>query len=222
VYELVPAFLDWLSVERRSPIDPRHHVDGRERYREIRRMVIDSGIERDAANCLAEVLAHLEVAASPAEIDRGLDSIFRPTLIPAQPMPGVVDSIRMLREAGVPLLVVSSAAYHPFLEWTLERFGILDCFEGLLTSASCGHYKSTHKIYELAAATLDRAPEDCIHIGDSELFDVRSARNAGMRTVLVDWTQSQNGASEADLKVDTLVDLPARLVERFGRSPHAL
>ncbi len=221
VFDLVPAFLDWHAGNGGS-IEPHHHSFGRERYREIRRQVMDSGSERDAAACLVEVLAHLEIVVADADIERGLEAIFRPTVIPAEPMPGVIESVQELRLAGVQLAVVSSAAYHPFLEWTLEAFGIRGCFEHVLTSAECGHYKSTPRIYELAAKLLERDPRDCIHIGDSERFDVISARNAGMRTVLVDWNGQHNGATEADLRLETLVDLPVRLSEAFGKTHHAV
>lgn len=120
------------------------------------------------------------------------------------------------------MMVVSSAAYHPFLEWTLERFGIDQCFEAVLTSADCGHYKSSPRIYELAAEMLGRRPETVIHMGDSERFDVRSAQQAGMRAVLVDWDGNGAGCTSADLRVETLCGLPDRLIATFGCAPDAV
>src|SRR5262249_62241757 len=80
---------------------------------------------------------------------------------------------------------VASAVYHPFLEWTLERFGIRDAFAVVTTSASAGYYKSRPEIFWQTLQQLEVDPARSVHVGDSWRFDVAGARRAGMRTVLI-------------------------------------
>lgn len=217
VYDLVPAFLDWQNQSPGCDVSADLKSTGRSCYRKLRQQVIESGKEIDAAESLGIVLKRLNVAATSEEIDRALVEIFEPAVSGTSPIDGVVESVRRLRRAGVRLAVVSSAAYHPFLEWTLARFGIDDAFDAVLTSASTGHYKSTPQIYATALDTLGVRPERCIHVGDSERFDVRPAASLGIRTVLFDGVESLAAThTEADLRLPTLVDLPDRLQNTFG------
>ncbi len=222
VYDLAPAFLHWHAGKSSMHVSTEMSSRARARYRELRLGVMDSGLEMDAAECVTAALARIGLEVNPSIVDQGLEEIFLPTVESTTPLPGIIDSVRRLQDWGVPMLVVSSAAYHPFLEWTLQRFDIADCFEDVLTSASCGHYKSSKRIYEIAAQRLDRAPSECIHIGDSERFDVTTAKMAGMRTVLVDWDNTAEGCSTADLRVETLEDLPTRLKSMFGSLTDAI
>jgi FMN phosphatase YigB (HAD superfamily) len=112
------------------------------------------------------------------------------------------------------MVVVSSAIYHPFLEWTLERFGILDAFEMVITSASCGFYKSRPEIYQHALDALSIAPDELVHIGDSLVYDVTTAGSLGVRTV---WLNAESdGEHGADMRVPTLEGLAPTLLEYFG------
>ncbi|CAN5678847.1 hypothetical protein BH23CHL2_BH23CHL2_02740 [soil metagenome] len=216
VYDLVPAYLNWRHRTLGLSPEPGHIDRGKRRYRELRQRVMDTGLELDAAESLELVLQTLDVDASPDDVARALIEIFRPTVDSARPIPGVVESVKRLHAAGVRLAVVSSAAYHPFLEWTLEGFGIRQHFEVILTSASTGHYKSTPKIYEAALNILDILASACIHIGDSERFDVVPARELGINTVLFANGADVDTITTADLRVSTLVDLPSRLRDTFG------
>ena len=96
-------------------------------------------------------------------------------------------------------MVVSSAIYHPFLESTLERFGILDAFEMVITSASCGYYKSRQEIYHHALDALGIAPGELVHVGDSLKYDVTTAGRLGVRTV---WLNADaDGEHGADMRL---------------------
>ena len=213
VYDLIPAFLEWRRSTLGIRADPDQIDAGKQHYLKLRRRVIDTGIELDAASAVAEVVTYLGLTVEAAEIARALDDIFRPTVTETASLPGAVESVWQLHAAGVRLVVVSSAAYHPFLEWTLDKLGIAGCFEVILTSASTGHYKSSTRIYEAAAAMLDIKPGNCIHIGDSERFDVLPANAVGMRTVLVG---NESGRSIADVRLPTLDGLPQVLQREFG------
>ena len=124
--------------------------------------------------------------ASSTSCDSALDG--------ARPVPGAVETVRAIHHAGIAVGVISSAVYHPFLEWTLSAFGIRDRIAAVVTSASAGYYKSRPELYWHAADLLRVAPRRVVHVGDSLRFDVGGASRAGMGTV---WLQA-NGASTND------------------------
>ena len=97
--------------------------------------------------------------------------------------------------------IVSSAVYHPFLEWTLEAFGIRDAFHVVITSASAGFYKSRAELYVHAAELLGATPQRMVHVGDSFRFDVAGASRAGMGTVWLrgDRSEPEDPSIQPDL-----------------------
>jgi putative hydrolase of the HAD superfamily len=118
--------------------------------------------------------------------------------------------VRALHGRGLRCGIVSSAVHHPFLEWTLERFGLTAAFASVVTSASSGYYKSRPEIYQTALRALGVAPGEAVHVGDSYRFDVQGARRAGLRTIwyadtAIAMAQPEN---EADVTVADLATLP--------------
>jgi FMN phosphatase YigB (HAD superfamily) len=100
----------------------------------------------------------------------------------ASPVEGAPQTVAELAEKGIPLGVVSIAIHHDFLLWSLERFGMIDSFSSIVSSASCGFYKVRPEIYWTALENLDATPAASLHIGDSLRMDVGGASRAGMRT----------------------------------------
>jgi putative hydrolase of the HAD superfamily len=171
-------------------------------YRRLRLAIHHHGHELPAERCVATVLDQMGIAIDATTIARGVDEMMRATLDEATPMVGAVETINALSAAGVRLGIVSSAVYHPFLEWTLERFGIRDAFAVVTTSASVGYYKSRPEIYWETLRELRVTAGNSVHIGDSIRFDVGGAQRAGMRTVLI--SANHNG-SDPDVPVPDLV-----------------
>lgn len=174
------------------------------RYREMRKAVMASGKEVEAVDGVLHITTGLGVDLVRADVEATVARLMRDAAEHAIPVPGAVESIRDVTSRGIRAGVVSSAVYHPFLEWTLERFGILDAFSFVMTSASSGYYKSDPEIYRTAMRVVGSHPERSIHVGDSEKWDVWSAKQAGMRAI---WFQ--NGS------VDTLVDRPIEVEPDF-------
>jgi FMN phosphatase YigB (HAD superfamily) len=130
-----------------------------------------------------------------------------------------VETVRALHDDGIRLGVVSSAVYHPFLEWSLEMFGIASAFTTVVTSASAGFYKSRPEIYRRAAEHLGVSPNRIVHVGDSLRFDVGGASRAGMGTV---WLQHRERREDErkfspDLTLSTLTDSAAALQALLDR-----
>jgi FMN phosphatase YigB (HAD superfamily) len=123
-----------------------------------------------------------------------------------------VETVRAIRDTGIRLGVVSSAVYHPFLEWALQKFGFNASFEAVSTSAATGYYKSRPEIFLETVARLRSCPTGSVHVGDSARYDVESAARAGMKTV---WLNSANGqppSVDPDLTLETLEGAAERII----------
>jgi len=199
---------EWFFLEIRDlpvrvieELDPdaltRHSPDAiTATYRELRKAVMESGKEIDALEGVMRVAAAFGVTLDRNEAERTIERLMRVAAEHAMPIPGALEAIRDVLAGGAKVGIISSAVYHPFLEWTLARFGVED-LAFVMTSASTGIYKSDPEIYRLAMRTAESHPARSIHVGDSEKWDVWCAGQAGMRTV---WFRNGN--------VDTLVDRP--------------
>ncbi len=172
-------------------------------YRSLRKTVIETGVEKDARTCVAEVFAELDVDAPVAAIPPAIDRLMRACLSDLSPVPGAVDTIASLLDHDIPVGIISSAVYHPFLEWALEDFGLLERLAFVATSASIGYYKSDtriyHHAYKLARATVGLG----VHVGDSPRWDIATARDAGLGTVLY----TAPGTNRPELPHDIRPDL---------------
>lgn len=182
-------------------------------YRAMRATVTASGIERDALDGTQHALHAAGVRLPDAIVAAAIDGLMRNALADARPRPGIHDAVDALREAGVPLAVISSAVYHPFLEWCLETWGLRDAFVAVVSSASCGYYKSHPGIYRCALDALGCQPHESTHIGDSYRWDVEAAHVLGMRTVWLNLKGEDRPDSVADLTVPDLAGLGPRLLQ---------
>ena len=213
VRELAPAFLAWRAAQDGEFVAPDMLAGAAGAYRDLRRRIVEHGRELTAEGCVERVLRQLGMRVEPAEVARGVEALMRDRLAEVEPLPGAVELVRALADAGVPLGVVSSAVYHPFLEWSLVRLGVRDAFAVVTSSASAGYYKSRPEIFWRALEALGAPAERSVHVGDSHRFDVEGARRAGMRTVWVrpDPAPEVTGG-RADLTVAGLDGVAPRLL----------
>src|SRR5205085_260190 len=155
------------SAERRAAADAQ--------YRTLRHEIMEHGEELTAEASLASVFTALGIDVPGETLALGIEELMRQPLAGTSPIPGAVATVREIHRAGVPIGIISSAVYHPFLEWTLDDFGIRDAFRVVITSASAGFYKSRPELFWHAAEALGGVPERMVHVGDSLRFDVAGA-----------------------------------------------
>lgn len=220
VRHLVSAFLAWEAGSNGRVYGTALTDAADAAYRRLRQAIHVHGHELPAERCVATVLDRLGLRLGPAEIDRGVDELMRTALRSATPMVGAVETVRSLAGDGVALGIVSSAVYHPFLEWTLEQFGIRDAFRVVTTSASAGFYKSRPEIYWQTLQQLEADPARSVHVGDSWRFDVIGAQRAGMRTVLVAAEHDPSGwdGHGPDLVVSSLENAAPQIMNVLAAS----
>lgn len=206
VRRLPSAFLRWWSSATSISVSEDMTKEADIVYRQLRLDIIEHGNEMTAESCLETVFASMQLDVPKQEIETGVELLMRRALLEVSPIPGAVETVRAIHEAGVAIGVVSSAVYHPFLDWTLEKFGIRGAMTAVITSASAGFYKSRPEIYEIAASEIGVETSRVIHVGDSLRFDVGGASRAGMGTV---WLQHRAAKDEEssfvpDLTLQTL------------------
>lgn len=219
VRTLPAAFLRWETEQGGDAVDAALLSTAEAAYRRLRQEIMAHGEELAAEAGVAQVLGELNLPVDPAMIERGVAALMRGALEAATPVPGAVATVRAVAATGVPVGIVSSAVYHPFLEWALARFGLLPLFAEVVTSASAGWYKSRPEIYWHATERLGAAPERTVHVGDSYRFDVAGARRAGLRTVWLraDPTAEAGDGEPADLTLDSLEGAAPSILDLLGR-----
>ncbi len=97
---------------------------------------------------------------------------------------GFHDAMSKVRSTGVKVAIVSNS--EGMLESLFDRLGILDCFDTVVDSAKVGVEKPNPRIFEIACERTASTPSRALHLGDTFATDIVGARNAGMRTALID------------------------------------
>lgn len=98
---------------------------------------------------------------------------------PVQPMPGIVEFLGRLSDAGIALAVATSASRRRALG-TLEELQLAKCFCTVVTGDDVTAGKPDPAIYRLATERMRESPLHLLAIEDA-VSGVQSARAAGMR-----------------------------------------
>jgi HAD superfamily hydrolase (TIGR01509 family) len=210
----------------REAATPATLARAEEAYHVVREEAKESGREMPALPGVVSVLTTLGWIdrVDMAHVRAALDAAERACLADSALVPGALDVVAALRREGVRLAVVSSAAYPPFVDWGLARYGLARYFPVIATSGAVGYYKSDPRLYGWALARLGVAPGAAVHVGDHPRFDVAGAQAAGMRAIWLDRPalDRPDGGLPADCRPDAVIpalaDLPAALA-RLARPP---
>ena len=113
-----------------------------------------------------------------AEMEAVMDAHYRND-VPLKP--GADRYLSTLRARGAKLCVATATA-EPLARACLERLGVADRLEFILSCETLGLSKDRPDIYLLAAERLGAAPGDCAVFEDA-LYAAKTAREAGFYTV---------------------------------------
>lgn len=131
---------------------------------------------------------------------------------PIQVIPGAVEVIRRLTEAGLPCAVVCDVGLTPVpvLERRLRQADIGARLTAASWSDDVGHFKPHPAPFLHALAALDVEPTAALHVGDRTRTDVGGAKNLGMQAVRFRgvYDDLEEGPA-ADAVIDELADLLA-------------
>jgi HAD superfamily hydrolase (TIGR01509 family) len=130
--------------------------------------------------------------------------------------PGVLDYVRAARKRGLGLAVASSSP-RSWVGSHLERLGIASHFDHVRCADDVRVVKPDPELYLAAIAALGVAPNEAVAIEDSP-NGILAAKRAGLLCLAVpNPITRQLPLDLADVRVDSLVDLPlARLLEVLG------
>lgn len=133
------------------------------------------------------------------------------------PYPEVTDVLRTLRGGGLRLGICSNAAYRPAsLREQLRHVGIDGLVDAVVFSSDVGWRKPSPRIFAAALRALRAPAGRTVFVGDRLREDVGGARDAGMRTVLVQrdsFTSQPAVGAQPDAVVSSLHELPALLLD---------
>ena len=95
----------------------------------------------------------------------------------------VVPTLEVLAARGLRLGVISN--WDERLRPLLERLKLARYFEAIIVSREVGSAKPARRIFDHAVQALGLPPGAVLHVGDSLSMDVRGARAAGLRALLL-------------------------------------
>jgi putative hydrolase of the HAD superfamily len=98
--------------------------------------------------------------------------------------PDAAPALAGLRELGLTVVCVSN--WDVSLPEVLERCGLGDAIDGVVTSAEVGARKPDPAIFEPALELAGCAPGEALYVGDTPAEDLEAARAAGIRALIVD------------------------------------
>ena len=124
--------------------------------------------------------------------------------------PGAAACARRLAAAWP--LGIASGALRSEIELMLRGAALLDAFKFIVSAGETEHTKPAPDPYVRAAELHGVPPADCVAIEDSHA-GLRSARDAGMRTIAITHTYRRETFHDADVIVDSLDEITVELVK---------
>ncbi len=117
-------------------------------------------------------------------------------------VPGSVEGVTALRDAGYTLCIVSNNTRAEQIG-KLRRLGLIDAFADIVVSADHGINKPDARLFHIALDRLGIGGSHAVHVGDSWTTDVKGAMNAGIRPI---WF-NRFGATAPQANVVEVADL---------------
>lgn len=129
------------------------------------------------------------------------EALYREIYAPhIQPVPGLVEFLEKLEQAGIPRAVATSAPREN-VDFTLEKTATMRFFDVILDESFVSKGKPDPEIYRKTVAALGLPPERCIVFEDS-FAGVEAARAAGSRVVAITTTHTREEFPSADIVID--------------------
>lgn len=126
--------------------------------------------------------------------------------------PRVDKMVADLKAAGYKVAIVTSRLWTSTTPAVYD-FPIADEFDVLISAVDTTAHKPDPTCLLLACEKLGITPGEAIYVGDSR-FDMHCAKNAGMKSVLVDWTICLPPEKRRDLyEPDFVISEPEELID---------
>lgn len=126
--------------------------------------------------------------------------------------PGIHGLLEDLKERSYKMGLVTSRLKLTTMQG-VNKFGLDKYFDYILTADDTDKHKPDSAPILIVLDKIGAKPEESIMVGDT-MFDILCARNAGVKSVLVDWTiavtENQKTGSDAP---DYIIKKPAELLD---------
>jgi len=121
--------------------------------------------------------------------------------------PEVLETLTSLKERDLILDVISN--FDSRLVRILDGLGAGAQFENIFVSSRVGYAKPDGRIFNAALSCHGLAPAQALHVGDSEINDLRGANQAGLKGILVE--RGKTSAAPASDRINSLRSILALL-----------
>jgi 2-haloalkanoic acid dehalogenase type II len=156
-------------------------------------------IQRDV---FGRVLRRCGVDADPTPY---VDLFFEVTTTKVELYPEVLDVLCGL--GTVRTAIVSNADHEHVAAWNFTL-----PVEFVLISEAAGAYKPDPRVFARAVERLGLAPDEVLHVGDSEVDDVKGAKAAGLHVAWLNrHGRARRGVASPDFEIRDLTELPRLL-----------
>jgi HAD superfamily hydrolase (TIGR01509 family) len=96
-------------------------------------------------------------------------------------MPGLVETLEILKKRNIPMAVASSS-YPEIIDLILEKTSLKKYFQVVVSSQEAGKSKPEPDVFLLAAEKLGKKPENCLVVEDS-FNGIEAAHAAGISCI---------------------------------------
>jgi beta-phosphoglucomutase family hydrolase len=131
------------------------------------------------------------------------------------PLPGVVEWLEALRNAGVACAIASSTPRRN-IECVIDELQLRSFFAATVAAEDVTHGKPDPEVFLLAAKRLAVRPERCVVFEDAHV-GLEAARAAGMKVVGVATTHPAQTLTDADLVTMRLDTVPFEKLDAWFR-----
>jgi sugar-phosphatase len=159
---------------------------------------------------------------STAEVtEQIIAGVIAHVLAEGEPMPGVMDALATVYDAGLPIAIASSSS-EELIRAVMRRLGIERYITAICSADDEAEGKPHPAVYLTAARRLGIPAEECLALEDSP-NGVLAAKAAGMYCIAVPdrFLAGDPRMDEADLRLDSLEKLTPALLNRLLEQPVA-
>lgn len=154
-----------------------------EKYRKVRYEQL-----REVTNVVwvSEALGNLgfEVTEDDPRIKAALNIFFQDFIDTLELRNGAKKLLRQTQKQGK-VALISNFTYAPVIYKSLRKMGISKFFNAVVVSQQVGWRKPSSHIFQFTLKCLEVQANEAVYIGDSPNEDIKSAKDAGLKTVFV-------------------------------------
>ncbi len=150
---------------------------------------------------------------TPAQVTEEIvRAVIAHVLHEGEPLPGVIEALSTIRDAGLPVAIASSSG-EELIGAVVSRLGIGEYIDAIASGENEAEGKPHPAVYLRAASALGLPPSTCLAIEDSP-NGVLSAKAAGMYCIVIPdpHLASDPRLLAADLRLPSLLELTAELL----------